>query len=228
MTSGMRQNWIQAVLKNVRPSLAPDIASSLPEESTQQKSQKPDSQSALGLEKHPDSFLQEHKTSDYAEETLSASSVSPISPPQQVEESEGDSCHQCTLLVDKQNGVTDALLCSERAGSDRSTSTTMQSNDCLEEQADVQSETQPQVKTTTQSDEINKSCQCTKEKENLSCKQQTGQLVKELEQTQKELSRLQQLNRNLEDELQQVRESHLREQVHPQVKHRRLRDIINK
>lgn len=37
----------------------------------------------------------------------------------------------------------------------------------------------------------------------------------QLEQTQKELSRLQQFNRNLQDELQQERESHSR--VHPQV-----------
>ncbi|XP_066544900.1 myosin phosphatase Rho-interacting protein isoform X5 [Amia ocellicauda] len=32
MTSGIRRNWIQAVMKNVRPTTAPDVTSSLPEE----------------------------------------------------------------------------------------------------------------------------------------------------------------------------------------------------
>ncbi|XP_042198404.1 myosin phosphatase Rho-interacting protein isoform X4 [Callorhinchus milii] len=32
MTAGIRRNWIQAIMKNVRPSTAPDVASSLPEE----------------------------------------------------------------------------------------------------------------------------------------------------------------------------------------------------
>nr|XP_014350055.1 PREDICTED: myosin phosphatase Rho-interacting protein [Latimeria chalumnae] len=32
MTSGIRRNWIQAIMKNVRPATTPDVASSLPEE----------------------------------------------------------------------------------------------------------------------------------------------------------------------------------------------------
>nr|XP_015215407.1 PREDICTED: myosin phosphatase Rho-interacting protein isoform X13 [Lepisosteus oculatus] len=32
MTSGIRRNWIQAIMKNVRPTTAPDVTSSLPEE----------------------------------------------------------------------------------------------------------------------------------------------------------------------------------------------------
>lgn len=34
MTSGIRRNWIQAILKNMRPTVAPDVTSSLPEERT--------------------------------------------------------------------------------------------------------------------------------------------------------------------------------------------------
>uniref|UniRef100_A0A8P4K8Q1 Uncharacterized protein n=1 Tax=Dicentrarchus labrax TaxID=13489 RepID=A0A8P4K8Q1_DICLA len=222
MTSGMRRNWVQAVLKNVRPSPTPDVTSFLPEQTTQQKSQQPDSQSAEVLEKaeHQDSFSQEHRTSEGAEETHrrqeeqelklqsereQSSALSPINPPQQVEEDkEGAFCHRCE---------TDVTPCIEGAGGDRSASTTIRSNDeCFD--GNMQSETEQQVKTTAQSEEqqvsINLSCECTKVKKNLPCEQQTGQLLKELEQTQKELSRLQQLNRTLQDELQQEREIHQR------------------
>ncbi|TRY89706.1 hypothetical protein DNTS_033847 [Danionella cerebrum] len=34
MTSGIRRNWIQAILKNMRPTLAPDVTRSLPDEKT--------------------------------------------------------------------------------------------------------------------------------------------------------------------------------------------------
>uniref|UniRef100_A0A8C2GZM6 Myosin phosphatase Rho interacting protein n=1 Tax=Cyprinus carpio TaxID=7962 RepID=A0A8C2GZM6_CYPCA len=34
MTSGIRRNWIQAILKNMRPTVAPDVTRSLPEERT--------------------------------------------------------------------------------------------------------------------------------------------------------------------------------------------------
>lgn len=132
--------------------------------------------------------------------------------------------------------------CIEGDGSDSSSSTSILSND---EHSNTQSVIEQQVKTTPQSEEqqvsINITCECTKVKEKLPCEQQTGQLVKEvrsclsvffasffcltklisdciclqLEQTQKELSRLQQFNRNLQDELQQERENHSR--VHPQV-----------
>uniref|UniRef100_A0A672RW20 Myosin phosphatase Rho interacting protein n=1 Tax=Sinocyclocheilus grahami TaxID=75366 RepID=A0A672RW20_SINGR len=38
MTSGIRRNWIQAILKNMRPTVAPDVTRSLPEERTRSKS----------------------------------------------------------------------------------------------------------------------------------------------------------------------------------------------
>uniref|UniRef100_A0A8D0AEC0 Myosin phosphatase Rho interacting protein n=1 Tax=Sander lucioperca TaxID=283035 RepID=A0A8D0AEC0_SANLU len=34
MTSGIRRNWIQAIMKNVRPTIAPDVTRSFPEEKT--------------------------------------------------------------------------------------------------------------------------------------------------------------------------------------------------
>ncbi|XP_029913019.1 uncharacterized protein LOC115363086 [Myripristis murdjan] len=46
MTSGIRHNWIQAVLENVGPTLTPDMASSLLEENTRLTSQRPDSRPA--------------------------------------------------------------------------------------------------------------------------------------------------------------------------------------
>ncbi|KAG8007091.1 ATP-sensitive inward rectifier potassium channel 12, partial [Nibea albiflora] len=246
MTSGMKRNWVQAVLKNVRPSLTPDVTCSLPEQKTHQKSQQADSQSAEERAEHPNSFQQEQKTSDCAEETRpqqnelqaeseqrsadgsSASSViassshlstpaspstpsalSPISPTVQVEEDEGASYLQC---------VTDALPCIEGAGSDSLTSTTMQSNDeCRDEHPNMQSETEQHVKTSEEQRVTkNTAYECTKATEKLSCERQTGQLVKELEQTQKELSRLQQLNRNLHDELQRERERRSNGSVHAQ------------
>ncbi|GAA6226132.1 trichohyalin-like [Lates japonicus] len=251
MTSGMRRNWVQAVLKNVRPSLTPDVTSSLSEQGTQQKPQQPDSESTEVVWKceQPNSCLQEHKTSDRAEDShrqqkeqetklqpenehSSAdgnSALLPINPPHQVEEEEGDgaSNHQCPLVGTTQTGVTDAALRAEGAGNHSSTSTAVPSSDerfdeCSEMESEIEQSWQ-EVKTTPQSEvqqaPINTTCECTEDKETLQCEQQTGQLVKELEQTQKELSRLQKLNRNLQDELQRKRESHSRERVHPQNDH---------
>ncbi|TDH02752.1 hypothetical protein EPR50_G00155970 [Perca flavescens] len=206
MTSGMRQNWVQAVLKNVRPSLTLDVTSSLSEQQTHQKSQHADSQSAEGLEKaeNPDSFLQEQKTSDSAEETHQQQKKVKLQP--EAEESSADASSMIASSsapprrVEEGEGVTDVSLCVEGAGSDSSTSTTMLSNlECLEQQLS-----------------INATCERTKEKDKLPCEQQTGQLVKKLEQTQKELSRLQQLNRDLQEELKREREKHSKERVHPQ------------
>ncbi|XP_042361617.1 trichohyalin-like [Plectropomus leopardus] len=258
MTSGMKRNWVQAVLKNVRPSIPPDITNSLSEQKTQQKSQHPESTEGLETAERSNSFLQVHKTSKCAEETqkeqelklqpvtersradgssassaissyLLSSSVSPstssapslINPPQQVDEGEGVSGVQRTPLVaTTQTGVTDASSYVEGAGSDSSASTTMPLNaGCFDEHSNTQSETE-QSKTTSQNEEqqasINIIRECMKETEKPPCEQQTGQLVKELEQTQKELSRLQQLNKSLQEELQQERESHSWEAVHPQ------------
>ncbi|KAM7372213.1 hypothetical protein PAMP_009396 [Pampus punctatissimus] len=223
MTSGMRHNWVQAVLKNVKPT--PEVTSSILEHNTQQKSHQADSQSAEVVLKEQATKLQSEReqSSDdrsSASSTVSSShlsspstslSTSPINPTDQ--EGEGASCHQCPLLV----GATQT-----GAGSDGSTSTAvLLNNESIDEHSNMESETErnsQQVKTTNQKEKqeaINACCVCTKEKEKVACdEQQTGQLVKELEQTQRELSRLQQLNRNLQDELQQEKEIHSR--VHPQ------------
>ncbi|XP_036945716.1 trichohyalin-like isoform X3 [Acanthopagrus latus] len=198
MTSGMRRNWVQAVLKNVRPNTTPDVTSSLPEQTTQQNSRQPDFQLVGGLEKdkHPDIFLQEHKSSDCAEGThqqqneeqpereqssadgspaLSKMSSSHLSSPM-------SPSAPAALPPIEGGGGTDASPCNDRAVIESLASATMLSKDeRCDEQANMQSEIE---------------------------KQQTGQLVKELEQTQRELSRLQQVNRNLQDELQQEKESH--------------------
>ncbi|XP_045931163.1 myosin-11 isoform X3 [Micropterus dolomieu] len=233
MTSGMRRNWVQAVLKNVRPSLTPDVTSSLSEQKTQEKHQTSDYADESKQQQEKEELQPEREqssassliSSSYISSPISptaSSALSPISPPRQVEEGEGASCHQCTLLVAAtQTGVADASLCVEGAGSNSSTSTTMLSKDeCFDEHSNMRSEIDQQVQTTAQSEEqqvsTNITCERTKVKEKLSCEQQTGLLVKELEQMQKELSRLQQLNRNLQDELQQEKESHSRERLYPQ------------
>ncbi|AWP18743.1 putative trichohyalin-like [Scophthalmus maximus] len=187
MTSGMRRNWVQAVLKNVRPSLTAEVTSSPSGQKTQQKSHQPDSESAEVERKseNPNSCLQEHNTSDCEEdshqqqeeqeielqpEKEQSSAVRdpappPASPQQQVDESRGASSHQCPPVGTTQTDIDVSM----------------------------------------------------KDKETLlSEQQQTGQLVKELEQTQKELSRLQQLNRNLQDELQNKRETQSRKSFCPQ------------
>ncbi|XP_023254603.1 trichohyalin-like [Seriola lalandi dorsalis] len=221
MTSGMKRNWVQAVLKNVRPSLTPDVGSSL----SQQK-ESADSESAEVGDRAEDSHQQqrEHESRPQMEkEQRSAdgnSALSPISPLHQVEEGDSASCHQRPLLVaTTQTGVMNASSCAEGAGSHSSTSTAVPSS---EEHSNMGSEIEQncqELKTTPQSEEQQVSIntrECTKDKETPLCEQQTGQLVKELEQTQKELSRLQQLNRNLQDELQHERESHSGERVRPQ------------
>ncbi|KAM7386608.1 hypothetical protein PAMA_009289 [Pampus argenteus] len=208
MTSGMRHNWVQAVLKNVKPT--PDVTSSILEHNTQQKSQQADSQSAEFVRKEEAIKLQSERkqSSDDRSSASSAVSSSHLSSP-------SASLSPSPINPTHQEG--------EGAGSDGSTSTAAHLNDeSIDEHSHMESETErnrQQVNTTNQREEkqeaINGRCVCTKEKEKLPRdEQQTGQLVKELEQTQRELSRLQQLNRNLQDELQQEKEIHSR--VHPQ------------
>ncbi|XP_076608362.1 uncharacterized protein LOC143333877 [Chaetodon auriga] len=248
MTSGMKHNWVQAVLKNVRPSLTPDVTRSLPEQTTQQKSQQTDLQLVEGPGEagHSNSFMQKDKTSDCAEETQRQQKEQELKLQPEREQSSADENSAAAMIfssllsspispstshapspispqqqVEEDKGVTDTSSCIEGAGSDSSTSTTMLSNDGrFDEHSNVPSETEQQVETTPQSEEqqvsINISCECMKLKEKLPCEQHTGQLVKELEQTQKELSRLQQLNSNLQEELQQERENHSGARVHPQ------------
>ncbi|KAG7505016.1 hypothetical protein JOB18_021322 [Solea senegalensis] len=180
MTSGvMRHNWVQALLKNVKPSLTPEVTTTLSAQTAHQ-------QAEFGLKCEND-CMQEHRTGDLAEDSHQqedklksekgqrsaddSSPLPPISPPLQVEDDHCPSCHQCPLLVETS-------------------------------QTDLGSESLVIP-------------ECVTERETLPCEdqQQTAQLVKELEQTLRELSRLEQLNRNLQDELQREKE---RQSVHPQ------------
>ncbi|XP_071330126.1 early endosome antigen 1 [Trachinotus anak] len=237
MTSGMRRNWVQAVLKNVRPSLTPDVRSSQSEQKTQQESADSESVEGVWKSEHKNSCLQEHKASDREQdshqqqrdqettlqpekEQRSAdrnSTPSPINPLHQVEEGDSASCHQCPPLVATTQtvGVTNTSLCAEGAGSHGSGSTAVPSSDKKSNKESEIKQSWQEVKSEEQQVSMN-TCECTKDQEMPLCEQQTGQLVKELERTQKELSRLQQLNRNLQDELQHERESHSGEMVHPQ------------
>ncbi|CAK6963256.1 trichohyalin-like [Scomber scombrus] len=219
MTSDMRRNWVQAMLKNVRPGLTPDITSSVLDHNPQQKSQEPDSQSAEVFCKEQETKLQPERDQSSADGDSASSTVSSShlpSPFASMTPSPINPTHQ-------EAGVT---LRAEEGRSDSSTSTAGLSNDdCLDEHSNTQSETEQnsqQVKTTTQMGEkqvaINTICDCMKGKEK-PCEQQTGQLLKELEQTQRELSRLQQLNKNLQDELHKEKEINSREWICPQNEH---------
>ncbi|KAM8844397.1 uncharacterized protein AB9W97_022480 isoform 2-T2 [Spinachia spinachia] len=199
MTCDMKHNWVQAVLKNVLPSFTPDVTGSL--------SQHHDSQSAEELKKadHSNSFLQEQEMSDFAGEThpqqkeeelqREEEQRSPVSPPRQVKE-----------------GVTHPSLCDDGVGSGSKTSTEMQSNvQRSGERSDAPSKTEQSW----QLDKVGDG-ESMKENNELPRQRKTGQLVKELEQTRRDVSRLQQLNRNLQDELQRERARPSRDRARPE------------
>ncbi|XP_040927925.1 golgin subfamily A member 4-like [Betta splendens] len=213
MTSGMRRNWVQAVLKNVRPSQTHDTISSFSEEGPQQTSE---SDVVERRAESPNSSVQESSTRGWAEDShpqpqgqegqlqlegeqssadgsSASSAVPPISPPQQMEEDERASCHQCPpVAAATQTGPTEASS-AEGSGSDSSGSKGVE-----DENATQSEEQRVSLNSNT--------CECPKEEDSLRCENQTGQLVRELEQTQRELSRLQQINRNVQDELERERE----------------------
>ncbi|XP_036069206.1 trichohyalin isoform X1 [Oryzias melastigma] len=174
MTSGMKRNWVQAVLKNVRPNPPPENATSLP-------AQKADKGDPIE-DSHPTQQQQgeeEEKSSADGKESLSAS---PSSPPH--------------------TGVTDALY---EYQSDSSASTIVMSNDeyfedSLEQHSPIEQNLQQDESTNQEEEPQTTANPSTDDKETLPCEHNTGQLVKELEQTQKELSRVQQINRNLQQE----------------------------
>ncbi|RVE69348.1 hypothetical protein OJAV_G00077010 [Oryzias javanicus] len=197
MTSGMKRNWVQAVLKNVRPNSSPETAtlpfmytsdcvlySSLP-------AQKADKGDPIEDSHPPQQKQEEEKSSADGNESLSAS---PSSPPH--------------------TGVTDALY---EYQSDSSASTIVMSNDeyfedSLEQHSPIEQNLQQDESTNQEEEPQTTANTSTDDKETLTCEHNTGQLVKELEQTQRELSRVQQINRNLLDELQQEKDANLRKQ----------------
>ncbi|CAB1444652.1 unnamed protein product [Pleuronectes platessa] len=178
MTSGMRRNWVQAVLKNVRPSITAGFTSSLPGQKTLERSDQPDSESAEAVcgSENPDSCWQE--TSDKTEDSH-----------QQQREQEKELQPEKEQSCSGSNSAPPPV--SPQVEDDHSAS-----SDPCPPQTDID------VSIT--------------EEETRCEQQQNVKLVRELEQTQKELSRLQQLNRNLQDELKHERETHSTESVPPQ------------
>ncbi|XP_047428735.1 early endosome antigen 1-like [Mugil cephalus] len=191
MTAGMRHNWVHAVLKNVRPGLTQGATSSHldKEHQTGDWTEASDQQ-----QQEPESKVQPEGA-----QTPSLPTPTTLSdPPQSPEEAAADQRTQSS------RESLDAPPCVEV-----STSTETTSNG-----SNVQSEQQPGSTSQSQEQSVNSTTTTTTDnddvckKENEACEQQTGQLVKELEQTQRELSRLQQINRNLQDELQLEKEAH--------------------
>ncbi|XP_035035639.2 trichohyalin isoform X2 [Hippoglossus stenolepis] len=179
MTSGMRRNWVQAVLKNVRPSVTADVPSSLSGQKTQQRSHQPDSESAEAVceSENPDSCWQE--ASDKAEDSHQQQR-------EQEKELQPEKEQSCSGSNSAPPPVSPQVEDDHGAPSDPCPPQTDVGVSIKEEETRCEQQ------------------------------QQTVQLVKELEQTQKELSRLQQLNRNLQDELKHERETHSRESDLPQ------------
>ncbi|XP_033998151.1 trichohyalin-like [Trematomus bernacchii] len=193
MTS-MRHNWIQAMLKNVRHSPTSDVTSSFSEQKTPLKAQLPDSAEGPERAEH-----HEPSSSDCAEETHEQQKHQEPSLQPEAERRSADGSSASPA-------ISSSHLASPISPSASSAPSPISppgqvvegvtgASSCVEGRAGSTS-------TTMQSN-----TESTKEKE----KQQTGPLVIELEQTQRELSRLRQLNRNLRDEVQQERARHASE-----------------
>ncbi|XP_006809202.2 myosin-11-like [Neolamprologus brichardi] len=213
MTAGMKRNWVHAVFKNVRPSFTHDNTSSRSEPETQQLQEH-----GISNQREVSHQQQEKEDSKVQVERVQSSvngkaplSLLPGSPgapaptdsPSEVEE-EGTAAHQCLFL----SGTTQTGW--EEC---QSLSSVVLPKDVVNDSLNIQTASEHQTKQSLQREDqqVNSTCDCTKVEETLACEQQTGQLVKELEQTQRELSRLQQLNRNLQDELQREKEIHSRD-----------------
>ncbi|XP_014869303.1 PREDICTED: trichohyalin-like isoform X2 [Poecilia mexicana] len=211
MTAGMKHNWVQAVFKNVQPNRRQDQSSVAEneedelEDCEESREQEPTSQQQLEGTKSPADL-----DPSSPGPPVSPSS-SPANPPQQVEEAEEAQCRP--PVETNETGATDASISVEGFQSDDSSSTVVLSDgEDLRKRADTEAaaeqpcsqgrETEPQ----SEEQQVLINPTCAKDRAALLSQQQTGQLVKELQQTQRELSRIQQLNKSLQDELQQERE----------------------
>ncbi|KAK5885183.1 hypothetical protein CesoFtcFv8_018918 [Champsocephalus esox] len=196
MTS-MRHNWVQAMLKNVRHSPTSDVTSSFSEQKTPLKSQLPDSAEGPERAEHP-----EPSSSDCAaEETQEQQKHQEPSLQPEAERRSADgssaspaisSSHLASPISPSASSAPSPISPPGQVVEGKGVTG---ASSCVEGRAGSTS-------TTMQSN-----TESTKEKE----KQQTAPLVIELEQTQRELSRLRQLNRNLRDEVQQERARHASE-----------------
>ncbi|XP_072225680.1 uncharacterized protein [Leuresthes tenuis] len=193
MTSGIRRNWVQAVLKNVRPSLTHDATSSLSEQKTEQLEEHTNGEWTEDSQPERMTIQQPGGAQNLAD-VDSSSSLLPVSP------SASPATSTLSHQVEESEGQTDESSCAEGYQSDSSASTVVLAGDDFKKHSDTESPPEQSV----QQGEARPQ----REGETLASEQKTGQLVKELEQTQRELSRIQQLNRNLQDELQQEREAY--------------------
>ncbi|XP_023204480.1 trichohyalin isoform X1 [Xiphophorus maculatus] len=209
MTAGLKHNWVQAVFKNVQPNRTQKDQSSVAENEEEE------------LEDCKESREQELTSQQELEGTQSLADLDPSSPrppvspssppanpPQQVEETEEAQCHPPA-----ETNETDASISVEGFQSDDSSSTVVLSDgeDFRKHAGTETAAEQPRsqgCETEAQREEqqVLTNPTCAKDRAALLSQQQTGQLVKELQQTQRELSRIQQLNKSLQDELQQERE----------------------
>ncbi|XP_012826308.2 myosin phosphatase Rho-interacting protein isoform X6 [Xenopus tropicalis] len=62
MTSGIRRNWIQTIMKHVRPNTAPDVTSSLPEEKNKTSSSFSSPQSDKKESEHPEAEVEQKRS----------------------------------------------------------------------------------------------------------------------------------------------------------------------
>ncbi|XP_054891275.1 trichohyalin-like [Poeciliopsis prolifica] len=214
MTAGKKHNWVQAVFKKVQPNHTQKDQSSSSvaeneederEDSKESREQEPTSQQELeGTQSPADLDPSSPRTPVSPSSSPAAASANP---PEQVEETKEAQCHP--LVETNENGATDAPISVEGFQSEDSSSTVVLSDGedfwkradtatAAEQSCPQGCETEPQREV--QQVLISPTCAA------LLSQQQTGQLVKELQQTQRELSRIQQLNKSLQDELQQERE----------------------
>uniref|UniRef100_A0A3Q2PY05 Myosin-9-like n=1 Tax=Fundulus heteroclitus TaxID=8078 RepID=A0A3Q2PY05_FUNHE len=214
MTAGMRRNWVQAVFKNVQPSFQQVDTSSLAENKEDEledewrgqqqeltsKQQLEGAQSPADLDSSPP-----RRPVLPSSPPSSPPAATPAGPPQPQEEREEAKRH---LHVETtKTGVTDASILVAGFQSDSSSSTVVLSDgedlrEHSETAAERPSSQECDAKPQKEEQQASMSPTCAKDCDAL----QTGQLVKELQQTQRELSRIQQLNTNLQDKLQQERE----------------------
>ncbi|KAM4717216.1 uncharacterized protein FYW61_017384 [Anableps anableps] len=218
MTAGMKRNWVQAVFKNVQPNRTQGDTSSDAENKDDELEgceESRERQEELTSKQQPEgaqSLADLDPSSPRPPVSPSSSSATaPANPPQLLEEIEEAQCH---LHVETtKTGLEDTSISVEGFQSDVSSSTVVLSDvEDFREHADIETAAEQQrsqgceTKPKMEEQQVLINPTCAKDHPALLCQQQTGQLVKELQQTQRELSRIQQLNKNLQDELQQERE----------------------
>ncbi|XP_038138147.1 trichohyalin isoform X2 [Cyprinodon tularosa] len=216
MTAGMRRNWVQAVFKNVQPICTP-VYTSLPPSSLGENNE---DQLEDCEDPHEDQQPQQLEGRQILTDLDLSSPHRPVSPSSSSTQTPADPPQQVEKTEEAQTtGGTGASVSVEGFQSDSSSSTEVLSDgEDFRERSDIKTaaeqlssckeETKPQKEV----QQVSINPVCAKDQESL----QTGQLVKELEQTQRELSRIQQLNKTLQKELRQEKEINSGKLLHVQ------------